>query len=44
MMLWVDMILRSYVVTEPYYVLEDGTANFIIYFINHVIATDVIVT
>ena len=24
MMLWVDMLLRSYVVTEPYYVLADG--------------------
>ena len=44
MMLWVDMLLRSYVVIEPYYVLEDGTANSIVYFINHVIVTDVNVT
>ena len=33
MMLWVDMLLRSYVIIEPHYVLEDGTANFITYFI-----------
>ena len=43
-MLWVDMLLRSYVVIEPYYVLVDGTANFIVYFNNNVIVTDVIVT
>ena len=28
------MLLRSYVVIEPYYVLADRTANFIIYFDN----------
>ena len=44
MMLLVDMPLRSSVVTEPYYVLADGTANFIIYFNNYIIVTDVIVT
>ena len=44
MMLWVDMLLRSYVVTEPYYVLADGTANFITYFDNYVIVTDATVT
>ena len=43
MMLWVDILLRSYVVIEPYYVLADGTANFIIYFNNYVV-TDVTVT
>ena len=43
-MLWVDMLLRSYVLIEPYYVLADGTAYFIIYFNNYVIVTDVIVT
>ena len=43
-MLWVDMLLRSYVVIEPCYVLADGTANIIIYFNNYVIVTDVIVT
>ena len=43
-MFWIDMLLRSSVVNEPYYVLADGTANFIIYFNNYVIVTDVIVT
>ena len=43
-MLWTDMLLRSYVVIEPYYVLANGTANFIIYFNNYVNVTDVIVT
>ena len=27
------MLLRSYVLIEPHYVLADGTANFIIYLI-----------
>ena len=44
MTLWMDMLFRSYVVTEAYYVLVGGTANFIIYFDNYVIVTDVIVT
>ena len=43
-MLWVDMLMRYYVVIGPYYVLADGTANFIIYFDNYIIVTDVIVT
>ena len=32
-MLWVDMLLRSYVVIEPHCVLAGGTACFIIYLI-----------
>ena len=36
--------MKSYVVTGLYYVLTDGTANFVIYFDNYVIVTDVIVT
>ena len=43
-MLWVDMLMRSYVVIEPFYVFADVTANFIIYFDNYFIVTDVIVT
>ena len=30
MMLWVDMLLWSYVVNEPYYVFAEAIANFII--------------
>ena len=44
MMFWVDMLLRSYTVVEPYNVLADRTVNFIIYFNNYVIVTDVIVS
>ena len=43
-MLWVDMLLKSCVVIEPYYVLADGTTSCIICFNNYVIVTDVIVT
>ena len=43
MMLWVDMLVWSYIVIGPYFVLGDGTANFIIYFDSYVIVTDVIV-
>ena len=44
-MLWVNMLVRFYVVIEPYYVfLAGGTANFIIYFDYCVIVTDNIVT
>ena len=39
MMLCIDMLLRSYVVIEPYYVLADGTANCVIYFNNSFIVT-----
>ena len=35
-MLQVDILLRYYVVNEPYDVLAGGTANFIIYFNNYV--------
>ena len=38
MMFWVNVLLMCYIVIEPYYVLADGTANFIIYF-NHSIVT-----
>ena len=46
MMLWVDMLLRLYIVIEPYYVFWQMEQPFLlfIYFYYYVTVTDVIVT
>ena len=43
MMLWLDMILRSYVIIEPHYIFGRWNSQFHYLFNNYVVVTDVTV-